>query len=147
MSLILYRWPLIQRNTRQSMRRYTILIKNPPIACQKNANVLHRGRLVTSQCIMRLSTQYPTKSEKHKEHYKISKFRVPNKIQPFQTLQIYWEMYGLLDVLRHIASLTSLHRFTGKRGTARSQGFVKMLKILYFFGGGGRGGRGRHLHF
>ena len=36
---------------------------------------------------------------------------------------------------RHIALLASLHRFTSKRGTARSQGFFKMLKV--FFGGGG----------
>ena len=35
---------------------------------------------------------------------------------------------------RHIALLASLHKFTSKRGTARSQGFVKMLKV--FFGGG-----------
>ena len=40
---------------------------------------------------------------------------------------------------RHIALLASLHRFTSKRGTARSQGFFKMLKVFFGGGGGGEG--------
>ena len=39
---------------------------------------------------------------------------------------------------RHIALLASLHRFTSKRGTTRSQVLLKCWR--FFFGGGGWGG-------
>ena len=76
------------------MRRYTILIKKlknlffPFVACQKS---LHPGRLVRSQCIMRLSTQ-DLQSQKStrsitKSPSLVSIRSVLTKIQPFQTLQ------------------------------------------------------------